>query len=322
MKKYLCILTVLCLLPFAAKASGCFNDSESFTVSKAVKLGRGGTTFSEMPPILGGGSELEETPEQIICSPDITHCRECAQNSSACSSCESGYRLSNGRCVENCTGMVCAAGYSPKSGATGCCCKPDETIPEITGCPGTCTTCSSPTTCTGCSGGYYLSGGSCLTCPSNATCSGGSFTCNTGYYKSGGSCLSCSSAMTGCSSCSSSTVCTACSGGNTLSNGQCVSDCNYWSISYSSCSRGYRKPKTGGTCTKCPANTECGTCPTGCTGSTAGVCNTSGYTCFRCAVHDLITGCETCPSGYVLTIDRTTCASISGTGYDMHPTCY
>lgn len=126
MKKYFCILAVLCLLPLTAKASGCFSDSDSFTISKAVKLGRGGTSFSEMPPILGGGSELENAPEQITCSASVTNCRECAQNSSTCSSCENGYRLTGGQCVANCTGMVCAAGYSPKSGATGCCCKPDS----------------------------------------------------------------------------------------------------------------------------------------------------------------------------------------------------
>lgn len=123
MKKYLCILTILCLLPPAAKASGCFNNSESFTVSKAVKLGRGGTTFSGMPPVPGGGSELEDVPEQRGCSPAITGCRACTQTVSACSSCENGYRLTNGRCIENCTGMICAAGYLPKSGTAGCCCQ-------------------------------------------------------------------------------------------------------------------------------------------------------------------------------------------------------
>lgn len=235
------------------------------------------------------------------CSAAITGCDTCSQSSlgalPVCTKCQSGYRLLNGKCVENCSGVTCSNGYKATSTSAGCCCE-KTTI----SCPENCSTCSSSATCTKCQSGYYLSGGKCTACPANATCTGTSiFSCNDGYYKSGSACLRCSSTMTGCTSCTSASVCTECSNAYTLSGGKCVSDCDYWTST--GCSAGYRKPKSGGSCTACPANTECRSCASGCSGTTAGTCGSKGYTCRLCArlddlqaVDNSCTGC-TCPRG-------------------------
>ncbi len=255
-------------------------------------------------------------------------------------SCDSGQRLVNGECVDNCSGVSCISGYKAVSKSDSCCCESscssgqiynttikkcvDAVCPQgclndcLNGCnscesgryldysTGYCPTCSSAVTncatctskttssggatCTKCNSGYYLSNGSCVACPANATCNGtATITCNTGYNLSGTS---------------------------------CVNDCDSWDISYKSCSKGYRKLASGGSCTACPANTECGTCPSGCSGSTAGTCSSSGTTCLMCHRTVTLVGCSTCPSGYKMTLDGTTCASLSGTGYDQYPTCY
>ncbi len=268
-----------------------------------------------------------------VCTNCPTGCTACT-GANACTACASGYHIKNGVCVGNCADVTCASGANPVSGDKNCCC----VAGNIANCAA-----QNGTTCTKCNSGYYLSGNSCVSCPSNATCTGTalftcnsgyyksgngcvscpanstctsstSFTCNSGYYKNGSVCSSCSSAIEGCSACTSATNCTACSGTfYHLSNGACIHDCDYWSIAYNSCSQGYRKPVTGGSCEKCPANTQCGTCPSGCSGSSAGTCSSGNISCIMC--HNIIEQECRCPSGYKPTLDGTSCVSTSGTGW-------
>lgn len=283
---------------------------------------------------------LVDSCQSVTCKSGYT--TEESSNGCCCvrTSCDSGQRLVNGECVDNCSGVKCATGYNAISKSDRCCCETscssgqiynttikkcvDAVCPQgclndcLNGCNScesgryldystgycptcssavaNCATCSSKTTssggatCTKCSSGYYLSDGKCVTCPANATCNGtATITCKTGFN---------------------------------LSGKQCINDCNAWDRSYKSCSKGYRKPLTGSSsCTACPPNTECGTCPSGCSGSTAGSCSTSGTTCLMCSTALALPSCSYCSSGYKLTLDGTTCASLSGTGYDMAPQC-
>ena len=303
------------------------------------------------------GNRCVDNCYNVVCKSGYT--TEVSGNSCCCvaTSCPSGQRLENGKCVANCTGVTCKSGYKAVSNDTGCCCEADASCP--TG-KWLCSQCgyihegaSTPIKCPLCASSNFQCLPSCQSGYSYNTtykgCIKDTLTCNigcalkgcgigstlkpdTGYYiKSDGTCPACSTAIANCAACSISKLgdtpkCTKCNAGYTLSGGMCVKkegdSCSDWDISYTSCSRGYRKLLSGGSCEKCPANTMCATCPTGCTGSTAGVCNTSSAaTCRLCATNlQIEEGC-TCPSGYKLTLDRKTCANIAGTGYDMHPTC-
>ena len=247
------------------------------------------------------------------CSSCPGTCTSCT-NASSCTACVSQYHISGGAstgtCVGNCENVTCISGAKKVVSDKSCCCVMETA--SIANCAT-----QSGSTCTKCNSGYYLSDNTCKSCPSNASCSGtSSFSCNSGYYKNGTVCSSCSSAIAGCSTCTASgslISCTQCQSHYVQSGASCVHDCDYWSISYTSCQQGYRKPVSGGGCEKCPANTQCGTCPSGCTGSTAGSCSSQNYTCFMCLIHES-NECK-CPSGYTPTLDGTTCISTSGTGW-------
>ena len=73
----------------------------------------------------------------------ISQCTTYSKTSNACSACNSGYHISGGKCVSDCT---CSNG--------------------------TCTA-SSGSSCGSCNAGYYLSNGSCVRCPAGSACSGG-----------------------------------------------------------------------------------------------------------------------------------------------------
>ena len=83
-----------------------------------------------------------------------SNCSSCS-DSSTCTSCDYGYTLSNGACVE----------------------KPTCTSGQYTASDGTCQPCSN----------ISVPNGSCLSCSSSSQCD--NISCNTGYVKKGGTCV-------------------------------------------------------------------------------------------------------------------------------------
>lgn len=179
MKKYLLFFAVLWFLPMTAAADYTFEDSNTFSIARAVKLGRdrsysnaGNSTVDSR----NTGSELSEAPQAKSCD---VNCSTCDTKTGKCSKCKTGrylydnmcmvcpanatcngtdtfscaaqYRKNTRECTANCTGVSCKSGYTATSTASGCCC-------ELTSCPS----------------GQRLSG---TTCVSN--CSGVS--CKSGY---------------------------------------------------------------------------------------------------------------------------------------------
>ena len=173
------------------------------------------------------GYKLSNGKCVVDCSKFGANCTACT--TSACTACKSGYKVSGGKCVVNCS----------KFGAN-------------------CTACTT-SACTACSSGYKVSGGTCVvdcsrfgsTCASCTTsaCTG----CSSGYGMINGSCQNCSSYYAHCISCSSY-GCTGCQSGYVLSGVACIQDYNSGS---SNCSRMY-----GQYCTSCDSN-RCYACAPG-----------------------------------------------------------
>ena len=101
----------LCAIAFAlqicdANAAGVFNDSESFVVARAFKLGRGkaasiysggklGTVDANKKTVDENGGETENT-FQIPCD---KNCASCDTKTGTCSACKSSFKLENNACV-------------------------------------------------------------------------------------------------------------------------------------------------------------------------------------------------------------------------------
>lgn len=347
MKKHLIFpLFLCCFLPLTAFASDITNG---FLLARTYKLGRENVRTPKLnqgiaPSIIVNcsdhcaqcdngtctkckeGWKLQNNKCVKISCPTGQYlsgstCQSCPAGCSACSganncaACKSGYHLLNGACIGNCANVTCVSGAQKIVKEKSCCCVISAST--ITNCET-----QNGNTCTKCKSGYYLLNNACLACPTNATCSGTSgFICKSGYYRSGDKCLSCSSAIPDCSSCSisgSAVICMDCYPSAIFSNGSCIHECDYWDISYSSCQKGYRKPKGIGSCTKCPANTMCGTCLSGCSGDTAGTCSPVNQPrkCDQCTTY---TASEcTCGMGYIATPDGKLCVSIDNTGVSYH----
>ena len=276
MKKILFYFVFLCsFVPLASQAEKFLNLNESFTVARAVKLGRSSAVSSQTIAIQNTGtiSMLKE------CDPN---CANCNKVSGVCNSCTSNRYLSNNLCLfcpgnATCNGVSfsCRAGYYKNGqscsrcsantystgGATYCTSCPSGSFSNAgaSSCipiPANCSSYTSSGSCTKCNSGYYLSGGSCYP---EKSCSTGCTSCNkqtgvcssctSGYYLSGGSCIKRVTCPSTCSSCDSSGNCTSCKSGYTLSGRSCV-NLNI------TCSPG--NYASGGLCFPCSQGSDCG----------------------------------------------------------------
>lgn len=145
MKKLIFIFALLAFLPLNVHAENIFNETDAFTVAKAVKLGRGtnGNTYSSGTlDRSGSGAELLKSCDK--------NCRSCNEETGTCSVCKSGYYLKNNacsacpanaacsngiaficndryyksadKCASICTNVSCTAGTTPQAQANSCCC--------------------------------------------------------------------------------------------------------------------------------------------------------------------------------------------------------
>ena len=164
------------------------------------------------------------------CTSKIANCARCSSSAAGvtCTACASGYRLSNGSCVANCTNVSCKSGFVATSTSTGCCCScPDGQIYNTT--IKKCVAAVCPIGC-------------------KDSCTNGCGSCESGRYLdySNGSCPTCSSKIRNCATCSSSAAgvkCTACAYGYRVSNGTCVANCTGVS-----CKSGYTATSTSTGC--------------------------------------------------------------------------
>ena len=311
MKKILFYLVFLCsLAPIASNAEDFLKLNESFTVARAVKLGRSSAASSQTIAIQNTGtiSMLKECD---------SNCANCNKVTGVCTSCTSNRYLSNNLCLfcpekATCNGVSfsCRAGYYKNGqscsrcsantystgGATYCTSCPSGSFSNAgaSSCipiPANCSSYNSSGSCTKCNSGYYLSGGSCYAEKSCSTgCTGCDKTtgtcsdCASGYYLSSGSCYAEKTCIANCSSCDKTTgKCSACVSGYTLgsNNLACIKD-------VTSCSRGYYL--SGNSCKLC----SYGTYSYGGTATSCKSCSTlyvgSNKTCTSCSQSGVCTG--------------------------------
>ena len=181
MKKFLLVFAVIFAFPISLRAltceAGCtlYEGIETGTYcacsgATSLEYRHGCSHHQYYNPVNGSCEECESTyyscatgsynEKRVIgrgatpCSSVIEGCWIC-YGKRTCSSCASGYTLSNGACVKTPT---CSAGQYPAS-------------------DGTCQPCSN----------ISVPNGSCLSCSSSSQCD--NISCNTGYVKKGSTCV-------------------------------------------------------------------------------------------------------------------------------------
>lgn len=153
MKKILFFLCFLCLTPMTASAESIFNDTDSFTLASARKIGRETSKGEASFSTIGKASQSQ------MAIPCDANCSSCNTATGTCTLCKGSRYLNNNMCVvcpanASCKGtnsFDCSNGYY-KSGTSCASCSS-----AITGC----TKCTSGTYCTACSSGYTLKDGKC-----------------------------------------------------------------------------------------------------------------------------------------------------------------
>lgn len=104
--------------------------TKPFQIAKAVKLGRGSTSY------LSGTSRFQNGSESGLRFECDARCATCDENSGTCSLCSANYYISGKNClpcpdkhfcdgvkaVSNCDGVQCRSGTTPTPSDTGCCC--------------------------------------------------------------------------------------------------------------------------------------------------------------------------------------------------------
>ncbi|ELP89830.1 protein serine/threonine kinase, putative [Entamoeba invadens IP1] len=248
-----------------------------------------------------------------VCSTCDSTCGSCDKNNGNCTSCSSGYILTDGRCTPCWAGTIqngdmcveCPTNYYSSSGSASC-----------TKCDTTCVTCNSTNGyCTSCQIGYATNNKVCTICAS-------------GYYEHNNVCKPCENGTH--SSTSGSTACTPCQGGYysligysecVHCDGLCGDRCDAASGKCLSCISGYVLQPTG-ECVGCEGGqyanattNSCKLCVSGmyseqnapsCTSCGDGTYSKEGATrckaCLSiCNTCDKTTGvCLTCYSGYQL----------------------
>ena len=102
----------------------------------------------------------------------VNNCLTCSTDN-YCSICNSGYYLSNGKClISTCFDaecLVCTNHYVCTSCSSGYTLSSGYCVLQNSKCPSSCLKCENLSTCSICSDGYYLSAGSCLSCPQYCT---------------------------------------------------------------------------------------------------------------------------------------------------------
>lgn len=295
MRKLYVILALATFMPIVSSASAgsVFDTDHSFTVAKAVKLGRGNAYSITSETTISTGNTGTEVNKEKKCE---STCSDCNKSTGLCNTCQSGYYLENGKCVSCpanascsngltftcndyyyksgtscvsiCNGVTCKSGYEAVSKASSCCCESD----------------------TGCSAGqvYNTTIQKCVAavCPVGCAdmCKNGCGSCESGRYLNynDGLCPTCSSAIANCQTCTSSAsgvTCTSCASGYTLSGGKCV-------LQLVSCKVGQYK-NSSGTCVNCPSSCSACTSATNCTICASGY-TLSGSLCIR----SVSTGCS------------------------------
>ncbi|KCV69804.1 CAMK protein kinase [Fonticula alba] len=154
-----------------------------------------------------------------------TGCALCDEPADACLTCEAGYFLLAGACVDE-----CPAGTFTDMGA----CAP---------CSDDCQACVAADDCRLCQPGTYLLAGACVA------------DCPAGMHPAADTCEACAA---GCAACSSAADCQACQPGMDLHNGTCVADCPAGTFS----AAGACAPCPGG-CASCASAAECLACQDG-----------------------------------------------------------
>lgn len=295
MKKLSFILALAALMPIgsSAQAETIFNTDQSFTVAKAVKLGRGNSysVATDSTVNTGQGGQIETKKE---CS---ANCADCNTSTGKCNTCDSGYYLDNGKCVSCpsnascsnglsftcndyyyksgnscvgiCNGVTCKSGYKAVSKATSCCCESENQCGDFQVYNPTIQKCVDQVCPLGCAD----------------MCKNGCGSCESGRYLNynDGMCPTCSSAIANCETCTSSAsgvTCTSCASGYTLSSGKCVKQITV-------CALGQYKDSSGNCvncpsgCASCSSSAKCLTCKSG--------YSLSGNFCIRSVVS---TGCS------------------------------
>lgn len=153
-----------------------------------------------------------------LCSSAIANCETCTSSAlgPTCTSCASGYTLSNGKCVAN--AATCSAGYYLKNGV-----------------------------CTACASGTYSKGGTATSCSSCSTiyAGGSNITCTS--CTTTGTCLGSNTALD-CSTCETGYTknLTSCPSGQTLQQGRICVDSGF------TCGKCVSKSSSGGSSSSCP----------------------------------------------------------------------
>ena len=123
MKKISLVLIALFFQPFAVQAETPLDQTESFQIARAVKMGRKTSTSSPFHnnDIMKGNGGGEAKP-QIKC-PSGQHY---SPSAGGCIVCSTGqyYSPSADACVGICTGVTCGWSdvYEPKPNGNKCCC--------------------------------------------------------------------------------------------------------------------------------------------------------------------------------------------------------
>ena len=188
------------------------------------------------------------------CKSKFEHCTKCDKNE--CKTCETNYKLDNGKCVPDCTKFF-------NENCTSCdelsckTCKPNYDLVGndcIANCPTkfgkNCLTCTTSLVGNDCIANCPTKfGKNCLTCTTSACTS-----CKTGYAINNDTCISCTEKFgTGCSECTT-TGCSACKNGYILSNGTCSSCSDKFSSNCTACN--------STACTACASGYVLGSSPT------------------------------------------------------------
>ncbi len=259
-----------------------------------------------------------------ICSPNCLTCQG-PNLSSACTSCNSGFYLSNSTCIQGCslncfsctnptTCTQCLSGYTLFIQNNQTICAP---------CTTSCRTCAlgQPGACLSCGTGFFLSGTTCIQCASNCnSCTAtGCISCISGFFLT--SSQSCSpNCMLPCATCSAvtPTKCTSCIAGYTYNDQansctpttSCSGPCQVCPLGYS-LSFGNCVLCTGSQCQSCNPNSpgQCISCLPGFfLNPSNGQCFACSSSCQTCLTSS---GCLTCATGFT-TIQN---APLTSTGY-------
>ena len=108
MKTMIFILTVLVSYPFVAEAETVFNETQSFQMAKAVKLGRG----------KGANSSAIAKPSTKKSADGTTN----GIGKKQAGNCPWDFFLSDGKCIKICDGTTCKAGFEKHPSGNKCYC--------------------------------------------------------------------------------------------------------------------------------------------------------------------------------------------------------